>query len=158
MAKAKLRPGRQAQLMAILALVLLTLALAATVYAAIDRFPLDLLAELLVAGSVLVGLRASLQHGLSRAVGLAGAALLGVGAFVVLLSTLKPVVDLVTIACLAGGLAATRKALRYRLELPPAPRPRSPVMFWNPKSGGGKAAEASLDEEARARGIRPVEL
>lgn len=144
--------------MAILALGLLSLALSATVYAAIDRFPLDLLAVLLVAGSVLVGLRAILQHGLSRAVGLAGAALLGIGAFLVLLSTLKPVVDLVTIACLAGGLAATRKALRYRLELPPAARPRSPVMFWNPKSGGGKAAEASLDEEARARGIRPVEL
>ena len=158
MARPKLKPGRQAQLLAVVALVLLGLALAATVYAAIDRFPLDLLAVLLVAGSILVGLRALLQHGLARAAGLAGAAILGIGAFVVMLSTLKPLVDALTLAFLALGLAATRRALHYRLELPPAPRPSNAVMFWNPRSGGGKAADASLDEEARARGIRPVQL
>jgi len=157
-AKPKLRPDRQAQVLAIVALVLLSFALAATVYAAIDRFPLDLLAVLLVVSSVLVGLRAILHHGLSRAVGLAGSAILGVGAFVVMLSALKPIVDAITIACLALGLAATRRALHYRLELPPAPRPASPVMFWNPRSGDGKAADAGLDGEARARGITTVEL
>jgi diacylglycerol kinase family enzyme len=32
------------------------------------------------------------------------------------------------------------------------------VLFYNPKSGGGKAERFSIDREARARGIEPVEL
>ena len=37
-------------------------------------------------------------------------------------------------------------------------RPRHPVLFYNPKSGGGKAEKFNLAEEARARGIEPIEL
>jgi diacylglycerol kinase family enzyme len=157
-AKAKLKPPRQAQLLAILALIFLAAALAAAIYAAIDRFPLDLVAVLLVAGSVVVGLRAILQAGVARAFGLFASALLAAGAFLVLLATLKPVADALTIASLVLGLALTRKALRYRLDLPAEEAPERPVVFWNPKSGGGKAAQARLDAEARARGITPVEL
>jgi diacylglycerol kinase family enzyme len=157
-AKAKLKPPRQAQLLAILALIFLAAALAAAIYAAIDRFPLDLVAVLLVAGSVVVGLRAILQAGVARAFGLFASALLAAGAFLVLLATLKPVADALTIASLVLGLALTRKALRYRLDLPAEEAPERPVVFWNPKSGGGKAAEARLDDEARARGITPIEL
>jgi diacylglycerol kinase family enzyme len=36
--------------------------------------------------------------------------------------------------------------------------PQQPVLFYNPKSGGGKAERFSLDAEARARGIEPIEL
>ncbi len=158
MAKAKLKPPRQAQLLALLALIFLTAALAAAIYAAIDRFPLDLVAVLLVAGSVVVGLRAILQAGVARAFGLFASALLAAGAFLVLLTTLKPVADVLTIGSLVLGLALTRKALRYRLDLPAEEAPERPVVFWNPKSGGGKAAEARLDDEARARGITPIEL
>ena len=32
------------------------------------------------------------------------------------------------------------------------------MVFWNPKSGGGKALAANLADEARARGIEPIEL
>lgn len=158
MAKAKLKPPRQAQLLAILALIFLAAALAAAIYAAIDRFPLDLVAVVLVAGSVVVGLRAILQAGVARAFGLFASALLAAGAFLVLLATLKPVADALTIGSLVLGLALTRKALRYRLDLPAEEAPERPVVFWNPKSGGGKAAEARLDDEARARGITPIEL
>jgi diacylglycerol kinase family enzyme len=35
---------------------------------------------------------------------------------------------------------------------------RDPVLFINPRSGGGKAARASLDDRARERGIRTVIL
>lgn len=158
MTSRRLRPGRKAQLFAIAGLVFLGLTLAAAVYAAVDRFPLDLVAVLLIFGAALVGLRALMQRGLSRAIGVFAAALLAAGSFVLMLSVLKPVVDLLTVAFLVLGILATRRALRYRVDLPPAPRPSSPVMFWNPKSGGGKAEAARLDEEARARGIRPVEL
>ncbi len=41
----------------------------------------------------------------------------------------------------------------------PTPTPPShPVLFYNPKSGGGKAERFHLADEARARGIEPIEL
>ena len=39
-----------------------------------------------------------------------------------------------------------------------ADRPRRPVLFVNPKSGGGKATRAGLAERARERGIEVVNL
>jgi diacylglycerol kinase family enzyme len=58
------------------------------------------------------------------------------------------------------GLAVTsaRKALRTRVPLPGAVAPRRAVLFYNPKSGGGKAERFDVATEARARGIEPVEL
>ena len=44
------------------------------------------------------------------------------------------------------------------VSLPPAPRPQRPVLFYNPLSGGGKAARFDLAAEAKVRGIEPVEL
>ena len=38
------------------------------------------------------------------------------------------------------------------------PAPREPVLFFNPRSGGGKAERFSLADEARRRGIEPIEL
>ena len=55
-------------------------------------------------------------------------------------------------------LLATRSAFRVHVPLHPAPDPRHPVLFYNPKSGGGKAEKFHLAEEARARGIEPIEL
>ena len=43
-------------------------------------------------------------------------------------------------------------------ELPRAPAPLRPVLFFNPKSGGGKAGKFALASEARSRGIEPIEL
>jgi diacylglycerol kinase family enzyme len=45
-----------------------------------------------------------------------------------------------------------------RTALPPAPRPERPVLFYNPRSGGGKAERFGLPAEASARGIEPCEL
>lgn len=68
---------------------------------------------------------------------------------------------------LAGLLAATllavavllgRQAFAGRAAGITAPRPRRPVVIWNPRSGGGKALSAHLADEARARGIEPIEL
>jgi diacylglycerol kinase family enzyme len=55
-------------------------------------------------------------------------------------------------------VAAARAAFRVKVPLAPAPRPRRAVLFYNPKSGGGKAERFALADEARARGIEPIEL
>jgi diacylglycerol kinase family enzyme len=44
------------------------------------------------------------------------------------------------------------------VDLPSAPSPRRPVLFFNPRSGGGKAERFALAKEARDRGIEPIEL
>ena len=44
------------------------------------------------------------------------------------------------------------------VTLPPVPRPHRPVLFYNPRSGGGKAVRFALADEAKARGIEAVEL
>ena len=62
------------------------------------------------------------------------------------------------VAGLALALAATRAAFRLHVPLADAQPPRHPVLFYNPKSGGGKAEKFNLAEEARARGIEPIEL
>jgi diacylglycerol kinase family enzyme len=54
--------------------------------------------------------------------------------------------------------ALARAAFSIRVQLPARPAPSTPVLFFNPKSGGGKAEKFSLPTEARARGIDPVEL
>ena len=42
--------------------------------------------------------------------------------------------------------------------MPSAPAPRRPVLFFNPRSGGGKAERFALAAEAPKRGIEPIEL
>jgi diacylglycerol kinase family enzyme len=68
------------------------------------------------------------------------------------------VVGLVVVVLTVGAVLCARAAFRLRIELPAAPRPRRPVLFFNPRSGGGKATRLHLEDEARARGIEPVEL
>ena len=62
------------------------------------------------------------------------------------------------LAAFVVALIASRQAFRMHVPLPPAAAPTRAVMIWNPRSGGGKAAAAHLDVEARARGIEPIEL
>jgi diacylglycerol kinase family enzyme len=59
---------------------------------------------------------------------------------------------------LVACLAAARAALHVHVDLPSAPAPRHPVLFFNPRSGGGKAERFALAKEAATRGIEPIEL
>ncbi len=65
---------------------------------------------------------------------------------------------LVIVVGLGLMLLATRSAFRIHVPLHLAPDPHHPVLFYNPKSGGGKAEKFHLADEARARGIEPIEL
>ena len=66
------------------------------------------------------------------------------------------------LALLAGGAlvwhVGARLAFSPAVHRAPADRPRRPVLFVNPRSGGGKAERFRLAAEARARGIETVEL
>ncbi|MDX2091409.1 MAG: diacylglycerol kinase family protein [Kofleriaceae bacterium] len=78
--------------------------------------------------------------------------------FVVLLIADRPLLVVGLLFACAVSIAAATYVFRIHANLPRAPRPRRPVVIWNPRSGGGKAARAHLEQEARARGIEPLEL
>jgi diacylglycerol kinase family enzyme len=65
---------------------------------------------------------------------------------------------LLVAALLTTGVMAARAAVRFRMPLPEVPAPRRAVLFFNPKSGGGKADRFQIAREARARNIEPIEL
>jgi diacylglycerol kinase family enzyme len=48
--------------------------------------------------------------------------------------------------------------MKIHVDLPSATPPSRAVLFYNPKSGGGKAEKFALADEARKRGIEPIEL
>jgi diacylglycerol kinase family enzyme len=66
--------------------------------------------------------------------------------------------QVLVVAGLLAALAAARATLAVHVALPSASAPRQPVLFFNPRSGGGKAERFSLAAEARSRGIEPIEL
>ena len=57
-----------------------------------------------------------------------------------------------------GAIAAAKAAVSVHVPLAERRPPPRPVLFYNPKSGGGKAERFKLADEARARGIEPIEL
>ena len=133
-----------------------TVALAVAV--AVREFPrgLVLLGCVVVAGaSAWYGV---LRRGVARVAGLTVAALALAGALVLLIAGGAPFFDLLVVAGLLVSLAAARATLAVHVDLPDAPAPRQPVLFFNPKSGGGKAERFAVAAEARARGIEPIEL
>jgi hypothetical protein len=97
------------------------------------------------------------RRGPGRALGLGAAALL-VGIAVLSLVAREPLTTVIIAASLWFALAAARVAFWMHVELPPAPAPRRAVLFYNPRSGGGKALRFDLPGAARARGLEPVEL
>ncbi|HXJ19528.1 MAG TPA: diacylglycerol kinase family protein [Polyangia bacterium] len=111
----------------------------------------------LFAAAVAVAWQGLRRRGVRRLVGLGAGALLLVG-FVTLVMAREPLVLLASVVALALALSAGAYAFRLRATLPRAPRPRRPALFYNPRSGGGKAARFRLPDEARARGIAAIEL
>jgi diacylglycerol kinase-like protein len=83
---------------------------------------------------------------------------LGLGAALLLLSSDRLLEEVLVLAGLALSAACARAAFGVRADLPHVPAPRRPILVFNPRSGGGKAERFSLESEARARGIKPMEL
>jgi diacylglycerol kinase family enzyme len=145
------------RLLAVAALLLLPLALLSAVGHAADDpedafgvlFSLSL--AVLAAGFGLV------RRGVLRWIALALAAMLALGVLEVLLDS--RVLDRLIIAGLLWlAVSAAVAAFAIHVPLPKAARPRRPVLFINPRSGGGKAERFKLADEAKRRAIEPVEL
>ena len=148
---------QRAAAVAALALPLLMLVLAADLV--VRRFPEGLIALVGVAIALAAAWHSLLRTGVARALGIALAALALMATVVALIASGDHVVEaLVILAGLALAVAAARAAFRLHVALAEAPAPAHPVLFFNPKSGGGKAERFNLAEEARARGIEPIEL
>jgi diacylglycerol kinase family enzyme len=148
--------GRRAT--ALLALLLCVAVIVLTVRAAVLSMPTGPVAVLILLAAAVAVLQALVRAGAARLVALAAAA--GLVAAAVLVHDVRDgqYALLVAVACAAGAALATRSAFRPDVHGAAAPPPKRPALFWNPRSGGGKAAAHRLDEEARARGITPIEL
>jgi diacylglycerol kinase family enzyme len=124
---------------------------------AVQEFPRGLIALACVAIAFVAAWYGVLRRGVARAAGLA-VGVVGLAAAIVLLLSDRVVEQVIVVAALILSVACARAAFGVRAHLPPARAPQRPVLFYNPKSGGGKAQRFALADEARARGIEPIEL
>ena len=147
----------QRQLAALVALALGAAAIAMAAILVVSDPLREALRLLLVVGALAAAWQGVRRRGARRFLWLGGGALLLLGD-VTLLVMGRPMLVVGLVAALALAIVAGSRAFSARVELPSGARPRRPVLFFNPRSGGGKAERYHLADEARARGIEPVEL
>ena len=145
------------RLLALAALLLAASAVASAVALVADD-PQDAFGVMLTLSLALIAAAYGIvRRGILRILALILAGMLALGVVQVLLD--RRVVDRLFIAGLFWlAVAAAYAAFSAHVPLPNAGRPRRPVLFVNPRSGGGKAERFKLADEARKRGIEPIEL
>jgi diacylglycerol kinase family enzyme len=140
------------------AVVLVIGAIVLALVVAVTHFPrgLTVLACAVLAGAAAWwGIR---RRGTARSLALALAGLLLAGAVALVVLEGHAIEDAIVLVALLAAVYAAREALKARARWPRVQRPERPVLFYNPKSGGGKAERFHLADEARRRGIEPIEL
>jgi diacylglycerol kinase family enzyme len=148
--------GRRTAAAVALAAAVWTLGVA--VVAAFDDFPRGLVFLVLGLVAAAGSWEGVLRRGWARVAALAvAAAALGCALVLLVDDGFLRLLLFLAIGVLTWNVGA-RIAFDRHVPLAPAARPRRPVLFVNPRSGDGKAARVRLSEEARARGIEPVEL
>ena len=143
---------------ALLALVLFAAGVVIAVVEIIRDFPRGPVVIVLLVIGALAAWHAVKRRGYPRYILLAGFALLVVAAVIVVLTGERLGVGLVAVALLLASVGLAGRVFTARVALPAAEPPKRAVVIWNPKSGGGKALSNNLADEARARGIEPIEL
>ena len=150
--------GMRRRLAAVASLACAAVSAGIAIALAVGGFPRGLTVLVCVVAAVVVGWMGAIRQGAARATGVTVAALLLAGAVAIVAIEGRLLGDLLVLAFFALSVMAARVAFAPRAELPLAPRVQHPVLFYNPKSGGGKAERFHLADEARARGVEPVEL
>ncbi len=145
------------QLTAALALALGGATLVMAVASAVREFPRGLFVVALVVLALAAGWYGIRRRGFARTAAVTVAVLLLAVAAALLVAG-DPLLAAAIVALGTLTLAAARSAFRVHVDLPRARRPQRPVLFYNPRSGGGKATTFALPEQARSRGIEPIEL
>jgi diacylglycerol kinase family enzyme len=152
-------PGSRRRVAAGLALVLGAATLLLALYVVFDQFPRGLIVFGCIAAALPAGWYGLLRRGAVRIASLGVALAALVVPVVLLLTDGDHLAEAVLIGVgLIVSLALARAAFIRSVSLPSAPPPERPVLFYNPKSGGGKAERFALADEARVRGIEPIEL
>jgi predicted polyphosphate/ATP-dependent NAD kinase len=146
------------RLAAITAIILAAATVVLAIVVAIDDFPWGVWVVLCLLAAAAAAWFGLVRRSLARLVGLVIAALALAGGLVLVATHGRLVEDLAVLAGAVLSLGAARAAFVVHVSLPDAPAPRRPVLFYNPKSGGGKAERFHIADEARAREIDPVEL
>ena len=145
---------RRAALVALVSIIAAAALLAALV---IKQWPEGLAVVGLLVLVVLAAWQGLIHSGAARALWWGLAALLLVGALSLSLRN-GVTAEIASVALFLVALAAGKRAYSVQVHLPPAEPPKRAVVIWNPRSGGGKALRDNLADEARARGIEPIEL
>ncbi len=143
---------------AIASLALLAASLVLAVVVAVGRFPRGVTVLACLALAVVMAWWALVHEGAVRYAAAVGAAVLLAGAVVLVVLEGRVLEDALILAGIVLSLAAARRVFTGHATLPVASPPKRPVLFYNPKSGGGKAERFQVAREARARGVEPVEL
>src|SRR4051794_14471307 len=146
------------RLSAMAALAFATATALFAIAAAVANFPHALVVLACLALAVTLGWYGLRRRGAARLVGLGAMAVLLAGAVVLLIVQNGVLDNVLVVAGVAVAVGAAGSAFASRAELPRAQRPQHAVLFMNPRSGGGKATKFHLADEARKRGIEPVEL
>ena len=142
------------RLTAIAVLLLLAACAVVLVLGAVESFPRGLVIAALLLGALLAAWAAIRRRGAARLAFLAAGAGLLVAAIVLTFTGGLILDSLLAIGFLVAALALARGLFVVRTELPPAPRPKRPVVIWNPRSGGGKALQADLASQGPGAGDR----
>jgi diacylglycerol kinase family enzyme len=146
------------RLAAITSLALLALSVGFTIAVTVAYFPRGITVAAAVVAAAVAAWYGVQRRGWRRVTGLAAAALLAVGAVVLVVAQGRVLEDALVLAGFAGAATAAGAAFKLHAVLPAAATPAYPVLFYNPKSGGGKAEKFHLAREAELRGIETVEL
>ena len=153
------RPAARQRGAAVVAVVLAPVVVLLAAYIVAEQFPRGLIVLGCVAIALTMGWYGLLRRGGARWLGLGVALVALIVAAGLPLSDGDHVVEAILMPVgLVLCLAAARVAFRMKVPLEPVPRPLRPVLFYNPKSGGGKAERFRLADEARKRDIEPIEL
>jgi diacylglycerol kinase family enzyme len=144
---------------AVLTLTLLAVGAVLLAVSVVAEFPQGPIALGLLVLVGVFGWQGLIRTGPSRVALLGGAGLLLVGAAatVVLINGIR-FMGLAGLLSWVLAAGVSKTAFSVHLHLPTAPRPARAVVFYNVKSGGGKAVSNHLADEAGKRGITAREF